>query len=85
MRATLQFWLERISWRRPPRSICKSDGNRLQLVGNGETTGVVRALWRFDASARHIATDTLRPISMHQVDDDAQENGHTTCPSDRTV
>ncbi len=45
-------------------------GDRLQLQGTGGTIGVVRALWKFDTHHRSLAdATTLRPISMHQVDD----------------
>ncbi len=47
----------------------KSD-DRLQLVGAGGTVGLVRALWKFDTHHRALADPTsLRPISMHQVDE----------------
>ncbi len=47
----------------------KNDG-RLQLVGTGGTVGLVRALWKFDVQHRALAdASTLRPISMHQVDE----------------
>ncbi|MEO8440196.1 MAG: DUF3108 domain-containing protein [Spartobacteria bacterium] len=45
-------------------------GDRLQLVGEGQTVGVVRALWKFDVHHRSLANaNTLRPISVHQVDE----------------
>ncbi|MGI8890199.1 MAG: DUF3108 domain-containing protein [Chthoniobacterales bacterium] len=44
-------------------------GGQLQLQGNGHTAGVVRPLWKFDVRHRSLAdAGTLRPISMHQVD-----------------
>lgn len=47
----------------------KSDYH-LQLEGTGGTVGLVRALWKFDTRHRALADpDTLRPISMHQVDE----------------
>lgn len=47
----------------------KNDG-RLQLEGSGGTIGVVRALWKFDTHHRALADPvTLRPLSMHQVDE----------------
>ena len=59
------------TWSRPTAEINfgQNDG-KLQLIGSGETTGVVRALWRFDVQHRATAdATTLRPISMHQVDE----------------
>lgn len=45
-------------------------GERLQLEGTGQTVGVVRALWKFDVRHRALAdAATLRPITMHQVDE----------------
>jgi hypothetical protein len=44
-------------------------GEHLQLEGSGQTVGVVRALWKFDVHHRALADAvTLRPITMHQVD-----------------
>jgi hypothetical protein len=45
-------------------------GAQLQLQGTGQTVGVVRALWKFDVRHRALAdAETLRPITMHQVDE----------------
>ena len=42
----------------------------LQLLGSGQTVGLVRALWKFDVQYRALADPlTLRPLSMHQVDE----------------
>jgi hypothetical protein len=47
----------------------KSD-DRHRLEGTGGTIGPVRALWKFDTHHRALAdATTLRPISMHQVDE----------------
>jgi Protein of unknown function (DUF3108) len=47
----------------------KSD-DRLRLEASGGTVGLVRALWKFDTHHRALADPTtLRPISMHQVDE----------------
>ncbi len=47
----------------------KSD-QRLQLIGTGGTVGLVRALWKFDTNYRAQAdAKTLRPASMHQVEE----------------
>jgi len=46
------------------------NGDRLQLVGDGQTVGLVRTLWKFDVHHRALAdASTLRPIEMHQVDE----------------
>ncbi len=43
---------------------------RLQLQGIGQTVGLVRALWKFDVRHRALAdAATLRPITMHQVEE----------------
>jgi hypothetical protein len=43
---------------------------RLQLQGIGQTVGLVRALWKFDVRHRALAdATTLRPITMHQVEE----------------
>lgn len=45
-----------------------SDGH-FQLDGTGKTSGLVRALWRLDASYRALAdAETLRPIEMTQIE-----------------
>lgn len=58
-----------------------ANNGRLDLMGTGQTTGVVRALWRFDVQHRATAdAATLRPIAMHQVD----ELRHKTVTTDLT-
>lgn len=48
--------------------------DHLRIDGNGGTIGLVRALWKFDTRHRALAdANTLRPISMHQVDDRRQK------------
>ena len=43
---------------------------RLQLQGIGQTVGLVRALWKLDVRHRALAdAATLRPITMHQVEE----------------
>lgn len=45
-------------------------GDRLQLLAEGQTVGIVRAIWRFDVRHQAVAdAATLRPIRMHQVDE----------------
>ncbi len=42
---------------------------RFQLLADGQTIGVARALWKFDVSHRALAdAATLRPLTVHQVD-----------------
>ena len=49
--------------------IGRSEG-RLQFQGTGQTTGVARALWKFDVRHRAEAdATTLRPILMHQIEE----------------
>lgn len=44
-------------------------GKRFQLEANGGTTGLVRALWKLDATYRGLANgETLRPIQSKQVE-----------------
>jgi hypothetical protein len=52
----------------------KAAGNRLQLDINARTIGLVRTLWKFDASGTSIIeADTLRPIVVKQVENDRSE------------
>ena len=45
-------------------------GGHLQLLGDGQTIGIVRTLWKFDVHHRAVAdATTLRPVQMHQVDE----------------
>jgi hypothetical protein len=47
----------------------KTGGMRFQLEANGGTTGLVRALWKLDATYRGLANaETLRPIESKQVE-----------------
>jgi hypothetical protein len=47
----------------------KSSENRFQLDGSGRTTGLARALWRFDVNYRATAdANTLRPIETTQTE-----------------
>jgi hypothetical protein len=68
-RATYQFGWNDIVAANAEIRFRKNDG-RLELDGAGQTIGIVRALWRFDVRHRAIAdAASLRPISMHQVDE----------------
>ncbi len=69
MRATYEFGWNDVAAATAEISFGKSGGH-LQLTGTGQTTGVVRALWRFDVQHRATAdAATLRPLLMHQVDE----------------
>jgi hypothetical protein len=51
--------------------LTKPSAGRLQLDASARTTGLVRTLWKFDAT--HIATvdaATLHPISVQQIEND---------------
>jgi hypothetical protein len=42
---------------------------RFQILADGQTVGIVRALWKFDVHHRALAdVATLRPVTAHQVD-----------------
>lgn len=69
LRATYQFGWSELVAATAEVSFGKSDG-RLELIGTGQTIGVVRALWRFHVRHRAVAdAATLRPILMHEIDD----------------
>jgi len=54
--------------------LTKAAGNRLQLDLNARTIGLVRTLWKFDASGTSIIeADTLRPLVVKQVENDRSE------------
>jgi Protein of unknown function (DUF3108) len=47
----------------------KAGGQRFQLEATGGTTGLVRALWKLDATYRGFANaETLRPIESKQIE-----------------
>src|SRR3954463_2107502 len=51
--------------------LTKAGSERLQLDLSARTTGLARALWKFDATAAaSVAADTLRPIAVRQVESD---------------
>ena len=51
--------------------LTKAGNDRLQLDVAARTTGLARALWKFDATHTANATaDTLRPISVRQLEND---------------
>lgn len=49
----------------------KLTGNRLQLDVTARTIGLVRALWKFDATHNSIIqADTLHPVSVRQIENE---------------
>jgi uncharacterized protein DUF3108 len=69
MRATYEFGWNEVVAATAEISSGEKEG-RLQLIGTGGTVGIIRALWRFDVQHQANADPaTLRPISMHQVDE----------------
>lgn len=49
----------------------KATGDRLQLDLTARTTGLARALWKFDASGTsNVEADTLRPVAVRQIEND---------------
>ncbi|MBA3962615.1 MAG: DUF3108 domain-containing protein [Chthoniobacterales bacterium] len=68
MRATYQFGWNEVVAATAEINFSVVNGH-LELVGTGQTSGVVRALWKFDVQHRATADPaTLRPLLMHQVD-----------------
>jgi hypothetical protein len=66
--ATYQFGWSGVVAANGEIRFAKSD-DHFQLVADGGTIGIVRALWKFDTHYRGAAdATTLRPISLHQVD-----------------
>jgi hypothetical protein len=51
--------------------LTKPAGQRLQLDITAHTTGLVRALWKFDASHTSLVdAESLRPLSVRQIEND---------------
>jgi hypothetical protein len=51
--------------------LTKSDGGRVQLDLTARTTGLARALWKFDATGTSgVDAESLRPISVRQIEND---------------
>ena len=51
--------------------LSKPGSDRLQLDVTARTTGLARALWKFDAThASMVDADSLRPISVRQMEND---------------
>ena len=49
--------------------LTKASGDRLQLDGTIHTTGLVRALWKFDAThTSRVDAGTLHPLEMKQIE-----------------
>src|SRR4029079_19084604 len=65
--------------------LTKPGGDQYQLDGSIHTTGLVRALWKFDATHTAIVDiDTLRPRSMKQVENFRTKKTVTTLSFDST-
>ena len=51
--------------------VSKPGGDRVQLDVTARTTGLARALWKFDATGvSTVDADTLRPIAVRQIEND---------------
>ena len=73
MRANYRFGWNDVVAATAQIDFAERDG-RLDFIGTGQTTGIVRALWRFDVQHRATAeAATLRPLEMHQVDEVRQK------------
>jgi hypothetical protein len=69
LRATYHFGWAGLTAATAEVHFSKSPENRFQLEGIGRTTGLARALWRYDVNYRAVAdADTLRPIEMQQTE-----------------
>jgi hypothetical protein len=52
-------------------ALSKPPGNHLQLQVTARTTGLARALWKFDAThVSNLEASTLHPVSVQQVEND---------------
>ena len=69
LRATYNFGWAGLTAATAEARFSKFSGNRFQLEGTGRTTGLTRALWRYDVNYRAVADgDTLRPVEMQQIE-----------------
>jgi hypothetical protein len=69
LRATYNFGWAGLTAATAEARFSKFSGNRFQLEGTGRTTGLARALWRYDVNYRAVADgDTLRPIETQQTE-----------------
>jgi hypothetical protein len=63
--------------------LTKSSSDRFQFDGAVHTTGLVRALWKFDATHTSIAdAATLRPVEMKQIENVRNKKTVTTLSFD---
>src|SRR3954471_25035380 len=54
--------------------LARAGGDRLQLDVSARTIGLVRALWKFDATHTSIVeAATLRPLTVRQLENDRSE------------
>ena len=52
-------------------ALSKPPGNHLQLQVTARTTGLARALWKFDAThVSNVEASTLHPLSVQQIEND---------------
>ena len=52
-------------------ALTKPPGNHLQLQVTARTTGLARALWKFDANhVSNVEASTLHPVSVEQIEND---------------
>jgi hypothetical protein len=69
LRATYNFGWAGLTAATAEVHFSKFSGKRFQLEGTGRTTGLARALWRYDVNYRALAdAETLRPIETHQIE-----------------
>jgi len=69
LRATYHFGWAGLTAASADVHFSKPTQSRFQLDGTGRTTGLARALWRFDVNYRAVAdADTLRPIESRQTE-----------------
>ncbi len=70
MRAKYVFGWSGFSGAMAEVRLTKPSGNRFQFDGAVHTTGLVRTLWKFDATQTSIANaETLHPLEMKQIED----------------
>lgn len=65
--------------------VSKASGGRLQVEAKVQTSGLARALWKYDASHTSTAdADTLRPLEVRMIENDRSKKIVTTCSYDST-
>lgn len=69
LRATYNFGWAGLTAATAEARFSRVSENRFQIEGTGRTTGLARALWRYDVNYRAVAdANTLRPIEMQQTE-----------------